>query len=50
MCALCRRCVPECPTDAILEINFPPRRTKTDKENKTESDKISEKVKADIKE
>ncbi|MCK4629978.1 MAG: Fe-S cluster domain-containing protein [Bacteroidales bacterium] len=50
MCALCRRCVTECPTNAILEINFPPRRTKTDEEKKTASDKISEKVKTDIKE
>jgi Na+-translocating ferredoxin:NAD+ oxidoreductase RNF subunit RnfB len=23
-CKLCRKCVPECPTDSILEINFPP--------------------------
>ena len=22
-CVLCRKCVPECPTDAILELNFP---------------------------
>lgn len=27
-CRLCRKCVPECPTDAILEINFPPPRVK----------------------
>lgn len=26
-CKLCRKCVVECPTDAILEINFPPRKT-----------------------
>lgn len=25
-CKLCRKCVPECPTNAILEINFPPPR------------------------
>jgi electron transport complex protein RnfB len=25
-CKLCRKCVPECPTNAILELNFPPPR------------------------
>jgi Na+-translocating ferredoxin:NAD+ oxidoreductase RNF subunit RnfB len=28
-CKLCRKCVVECPTDAIREINFPPRKTET---------------------
>jgi Na+-translocating ferredoxin:NAD+ oxidoreductase subunit B len=27
LCKLCRKCVPECPTNAIHEINFPPRKT-----------------------
>ncbi len=27
-CKLCRKCMPECPTDAILEINFPPKKEK----------------------
>lgn len=27
-CTLCRKCVAECPTNAILEINFPPRKPK----------------------
>lgn len=27
-CRLCRKCVTECPTNAILEINFPPRKEK----------------------
>jgi electron transport complex protein RnfB len=26
-CKLCRKCMPECPTDAIHELNFPPRKT-----------------------
>jgi len=29
LCKLCRKCVVECPTDAIHEINFPPRKTET---------------------
>ena len=27
-CTLCRKCVPVCPTHAILELNFPPRKPK----------------------
>jgi len=29
-CRLCRKCVTECPTNAIIEVNFPPRKIKTD--------------------
>lgn len=29
-CKLCRKCAPVCPTNAILEINFPPRKLKTE--------------------
>ncbi len=29
-CKLCRKCVVECPTSAIVELNFPPRKVKTD--------------------
>lgn len=28
-CRLCRKCEPVCPTGAILELNFPPRKEKT---------------------
>jgi len=37
-CKLCRKCVTECPTSAILEINFPPPRIKEPAEtSETES-------------
>ena len=29
-CKLCRKCVSVCPTNAIIELNFPPRKIKTD--------------------
>jgi len=31
-CRLCRKCVTECPTNSILEINFPPKKEKSEKE------------------
>jgi Na+-translocating ferredoxin:NAD+ oxidoreductase subunit B len=30
-CTLCRKCVPECPTNAIHELNFKPRKPKVEK-------------------
>ena len=30
LCKLCRKCVPECPTNSILEIGFPPRKEKSE--------------------
>jgi RnfABCDGE-type electron transport complex B subunit len=29
-CKLCRKCVPVCPTNSIIELNFPPRKTVTE--------------------
>ncbi|MGQ7870310.1 Fe-S cluster domain-containing protein [Sunxiuqinia sp. sy24] len=29
-CKLCRKCVVECPTNAIIEVGFPPRKEKAD--------------------
>lgn len=31
-CTFCRKCAPECPTNSILEINFPPRKQKIEAE------------------
>jgi ferredoxin len=39
-CKLCRKCVEVCPTNAILEINFPPRKVKPKSEAKNEKLKI----------
>lgn len=30
-CKLCRKCAPVCPTNAIHELNFPPKKEKTEK-------------------
>lgn len=31
-CKLCRKCAPVCPTNAIIEVNFPPRKEKAAEE------------------
>ena len=32
-CKLCRKCVPVCPTNAIIEVNFPPRKVAAEEKN-----------------
>jgi Na+-translocating ferredoxin:NAD+ oxidoreductase RNF subunit RnfB len=34
-CTFCRKCVAECPTNAILELNFPERKPKVELQNET---------------
>lgn len=34
-CTFCRKCVAECPTNAIIELNFPPRKLKVEAETVT---------------
>lgn len=34
-CTFCRKCVEECPTRCILEINFPPRKPKVEVQSET---------------
>ncbi len=36
-CTFCRKCVTECPTGSILELNFPPRKPKTEVQPETAS-------------
>ena len=43
-CTLCRKCVEVCPTDAIHEINFKPRKPKKEKESEAQAaDKAAKK-------
>lgn len=34
-CTFCRKCVTECPTNSIIELNFPPRKPKTEVRSET---------------
>ena len=34
-CTFCRKCVPECPTNAIIELNFAPRKPKEEVQTET---------------
>ena len=34
-CTFCRKCVTECPTNAIIELNFPPRKPKVEVQAET---------------
>ncbi len=37
-CTLCRKCVPECPTNAIHELNFRPRKPKAEKPDRPKAE------------
>jgi electron transport complex protein RnfB len=34
-CTFCRKCVTECPTNAIIELNFPPKKSKVEVQTET---------------
>ncbi len=40
-CKLCRKCVSVCPTNAITELNFPPRKIKKEEVEACQSDKTT---------
>jgi Na+-translocating ferredoxin:NAD+ oxidoreductase RNF subunit RnfB len=35
-CKLCRKCVPVCPTNSIIEVNFPPRKVQPEEAKETQ--------------
>ncbi len=51
-CRLCRACVPVCPTNSIIEINFPPRKVRIKKTTSNTAAKAKikdEKLQAEVK-
>jgi Na+-translocating ferredoxin:NAD+ oxidoreductase subunit B len=45
-CKLCRKCAPECPTNAIHEINFPPRKPRPEKQTEAPREPAPEEAKS----
>ncbi|RLD86899.1 MAG: ferredoxin, partial [Bacteroidetes bacterium] len=41
-CTLCRKCVEVCPTDAIWEVNFKPRKPKLPKTGETDAKEVTD--------
>ncbi|MCD6367033.1 MAG: 4Fe-4S binding protein, partial [Bacteroidales bacterium] len=44
-CVLCRACVEVCPTNAIWEVNFPPRKPKPEKKKIAEKEEKTIEIK-----
>ncbi len=40
-CTFCRKCVTECPTNSIIELNFPPRKPKVEVQSESESETVN---------
>lgn len=50
LCRLCRKCVPECPTNSIIELGFPPRKEKTEADSDVKAEVESDVNKKDLSE